>query len=681
MRIKLIIPTLALCVFSCSEPPKNVEILWDQYRIPHIYSQNTPDLFYAFGWSQAHAHGDLLLRLYGQARGKGAEYWGEKLLKSDTWVWMNSIPQLSEKWAEEQSEKNRDLLQSFLDGINDYANRNPDNISEEMKVVLPVTMKDLMGHALRLIQFTFIIDPDELKSTIHSWPKGSNAWAVGPKRSASGKPLLLANPHLMWGDLFTWFEFHFNIPGHNIYGANLVGSPSTGIMFNENLGWTHTVNTHDGADLYELTLADGGYEFDDDVRSFEIDSVEIQVKVDDSSRTETLVVKRSIHGPVIKEEGNKALALSVVGLDASQIFEERWNMALSSNLEEFEASIQVMQTPMFTIMYADKNGNILHLFGGQTPIRSEGNYDWSGVVPGNTSETLWKGIHTYTDLPRVLNPESGWLQNANDPPWTTTFPVEVEAHHFPGYMAPEEMGFRAQRSARLMDEDEHITFDEFKEYKFSTHMELADRLLDDLLDAASLSRDQKIKEAVRVLEKWDRTSDNASRGSVLFKAWVDDMNFPEDFALQWTPKSPIQRPDGLKDRDLAVHVLYGAAKDVKEKFGRLDVFWGEVFRLKRDELNLPANGAPGDPYGVFRTSYYMPNSDNTQTLIGGDTYVAIIEFGDSIRAEGVIGYGNFSQNGSPHRTDQLKFYSDKQLRPILFYKEDVEKNVVEKTTF
>ena len=681
MRLKYIIPTLVLLVHSCTEPPKNVEILWDQYGIPHIYAQNTPDLFYAFGWAQAHAHGDLLLQLYGQARGKAAEYWGEKHLKSDTWVWMNSIPQLSEKWANDQTEKNREFLQSFLDGINDYAEKHPEKISDDVKVVLPVTMTDLMGHALRVIQFTFIVDPGELGAITHDWLKGSNAWAVDPSRSASGKTLLLANPHLMWGDLFTWFEFHLNLPGHNIYGANLVGSPSNGIMFNENLGWAHTVNTHDGADLYELTLKDDGYVFDKEVKLFDVDTVKLNVRMDDSVRTETLVVKRSIHGPVVKEDGGKALALSVVGLDASQIFEERWNMALSSNLEEFETSIQDLQTPMFTIMYGDKDGNIMHLFGGQTPIRPEGDHDWEGIVPGNTSETLWKGVHPYSELPRVLNPESGWLQNANDPPWTTTFPIEVEAHHFPKYMAPEEMGFRAQSSARMLDEDESITFEEFKKYKFSTHMELADRLLDDLLDAASLSRDQDIKEAVRVLKRWDRTSDNASRGSVLFKTWVDDMNFPDDFAIQWSPKSPKHRPDGLKDRSMAVHKLYGAAKEVKEKYGRLDVFWGEVFRLKRDDLDLPSNGAPGDPYGVFRTSYYMPNDDNTQTLVAGDTYVAIIEFGDSIRAEGVIGYGNFSQTGSLHRTDQLQMYSDKQLRPILFYREDVEKNVVKTTTF
>ena len=130
---------------------------------------------------------------------------------------------------------------------------------------------------------------------------------------------------------------------------------------------------------------------------------------------------------------------------------------------------------------------------------------------------------------------------------------------------------------------------------------------------------------------------------------------------------------------MAVHKLFGAAKEVKEKYGRLDVFWGAVFRLQRDSLDLPANGAPGDPYGVFRTSYFYPGKDNKQFIVAGDTYVSVVEFGDSIRANGVLGYGNFSQPGSPHRTDQLQLYSDKKLRPILFYQHDVEKNIVKRT--
>ncbi len=683
MRISLFFITIILFFASCQKPPREAEILWDEYGIPHIYAQNANDLFYAYGWAQTKAHGDLVLKLYGQARGKAAEYWGEEFLNSDKWMWTNGVPARSERWSKEQVEPYKSMLENYVAGINDYVKQNPQNINEKYKIVLPVTLQDVMAHIQRVLHFTFLFSQDDLDNNKEDWnqQEGSNAWAIAPSRSASGNAMLLANPHLYWGDLFTWFEVHLNLPDANIYGASLVGTPALGITFNEYLGYTHTVNTIDGADLFELTLVNGGYEFDGEIKAFKIDSVELKIKSGDSLQTELFIVKKSIHGPVVDEKNGKGLALRVVALDASQIFKERWEMATSTNLDEFEASMKSLQTPLFTVMYADNKGNILHLFGGQTPKRPPGDYDWTGVVPGNTSETLWNEVHSYEELPRILNPESGWLQNANDPPWTTTFPVEIDPNDYPDYMSPRKMGFRAQRSARMLEDDNSITYDELVEYKFSTQMELADRVLDDLLDAASIASDKEIKNAVRVLNRWNRTTDNASRGSVLFKHWVDDMNFPDDFALQWNERSPTQLPDGLKDRTMAVNRLYGAAKEVKEKYGRLDVFWGEVFRLQRDSLDLPANGAPGDPYGVFRTSYFRPIDNDKQTLIAGDTYVAVIEFGDSIKANGVIGYGNFSQEGSIHRTDQLKLYSDKKLRPIHFYRKDVEENVVERTTF
>ncbi len=683
MRTYLIFIAITIVISSCGDPPRKVEILWDHYGIPHIYAQNVNDLFYAYGWAQTHAHGDLLLKLYGQARGKAAEYWGEEYLESDQWVWTNGIPERSEQWANDQSEPYKSMLENYIAGINDYIIKNPQDIDDAYKVILPITLTDVMAHAQRLLHFTFIFSQDDLKGSVKKWanPKGSNAWAIGPGRSSSGHAMLLANPHLFWGDMFTWFEIHLNLPEMNIYGASLIGSPALGIMFNEHLGYTHTVNTHDGADLYELALRDGGYEFDGTIKPFQIDSVNLKIQMGDSLRTELFIIKNAIQGPVVYEENEKALALRIVALDASQLFKERWDMATATNLEEFEASIKNLQTPMFTVMYADKDGNIMHLFGGQTPKRPSGNFNWAGVVPGNTSMTLWNNIHPYNELPRILNPESGWLQNANDPPWTTTFPEEIDVTHYPPYMAPRRMGFRAQRSARMLSEDASITYDEMIQYKFSTRMELADRILDDLFDAASMARDKDIQDAIRVLKRWDRTADNASRGSVLFKYWVDAMNFPDDFALQWNERSPLLLPDGLKDRTMAVHRLFGAAKDVKERYGRLDVFWGEVFRLQRDSLDLPANGAPGDPYGVFRSSYFRPIKDHRESLIAGDSYVAAIEFGDSIKAEGVLGYGNFSQKGSPHRTDQLKLYSEKKLRPILFYRKDVEANTMERTEF
>lgn len=130
-----------------------------------------------------------------------------------------------------------------------------------MRAVLPVTATDVLAHALRQVHFTLVART----SHASQWkPRagGSNAWAAGPRRTASCRAMLLANPHQGWGRASTFFEAQLSAPGYDCYGATLVGIPVLAIAFNDALGWTVTNNAHDGADDYELTLADGGYLYD-----------------------------------------------------------------------------------------------------------------------------------------------------------------------------------------------------------------------------------------------------------------------------------------------------------------------------------------------------------------------------------------------------------------------------------
>jgi acyl-homoserine-lactone acylase len=289
---------------------------------------------------------------------------------------------------------------------------------------------DVLAHVQRVINFTFVVNPGSVASLSSRRPSvGSNAWAVAPSHSASGNAMLLANPHLPWSDLFVWYEAQLTAPEIDAYGVALVGMPMLAIAFNNNLGWTSTVNTHDGWDAYELTLADGGYLFDGSVRPFETETQTLKVKqADGTQREEKLVVQRSIHGAIVAQKEGKAIALRVVGLEQPDIMGQFWDMARANNVSEFEAALQRLQLPMFNIIYSDRDGHILYLFNAQVPIHSQGDWKyWQGVVPGDTSATLWTKTHPYTDLPRVLDPPSGWLQNANDPPWSATFPASTES--------------------------------------------------------------------------------------------------------------------------------------------------------------------------------------------------------------------------------------------------------------
>ncbi len=661
----------------------STEILWDTYGIPHIYGKNDSNAFQAFGWAQMQSHGNLLLRLYGQARGRAAEYWGEEYLESDRWVLTAGVPERARSWYSLQSPTFRSYLDAFAAGINAYAREHGDKLDDEVEVVLPVKGEDVLAHLHRVLHFTFVVNPEQVAGVAKEESKaGSNGWAIAPRRSASGKAMLLANPHLPWSDLFLWYEAQITAPGINAYGATLVGVPVLTIAFNDNLGWTHTVNTFDGWDAYELKLVDKGYRFDNKVRSFETTTLSLKVKQKDGTLLDQpLVVKQSIHGPVVSEKEGKAIALRVVGLDRPGVLEQWWDMARSQNFKQFETVLQRLQLPMFTVMYADRDGHIMHLFNGQVPIRQKGDFEyWRGIIPGDTSKTLWTKIHPYKDLPRIVDPQSGWLQNTNDPPWTTTFPAAIKADNYPSYIAPRFMDFRAQRSTRMLFEDDKITFDEMVEYKHSTRMELADRILDDLIPAAQKQGSKLALRATDVLEAWDRQANADSKGAVLFAAWAEQMDWDKTFSKPWNENSPLTTPDGLADPKIAVATLEAVAAKVEKTYGALDVAWGDVFRLAVSNKNLPANGGSGN-LGIFRALDFAPASEDRFQAVAGDSFVAAIEFSQPVRAMALTSYGNSTQPGSPHVGDQLPMFVNKQLRPVWRERQDILAHLEERKMF
>jgi acyl-homoserine-lactone acylase len=562
--------------------------------------------------------------------------------------------------------------------MNAYAEAHPEAIDEKNNVVLPLTTKDMNMHSMYVI-FTRFIAGNDL-GRVQQWPDmGSNTYAISQQRSASGKAMLVQNPHLPWWQEFLFFESHLNLKGKNMYGATLVGFPGIAIGFNENLGWSHTDNTIDNADTYELELKDGGYLLDGNRKEFKASSTIIKIKQEDGTMVDKEIpIMHTVHGPVVHKSDDKVLALRMVGLDRPNMFLQWWRMINSSTFDEFESALKMAQIPFWNVMYADKKGDIFYLFNGLVPKRSSGDWDyWDRIIPGGRSADVWTEVHSYADLPKVKNPTVGWLQNANDPPWTSTIPMTLDPADFPSYMAPQSMYFRPQRSARMLIEDESITFDELVDYKLSTHLEFADRILDDLFAAVDASNSEKAKEAKKVLENWDREADADSRGILLFYSWARKFNVWKNtnYTEQWSMAKPNTTPDGLANPERAVQLLEETAIEIENKFGSLDTPWGDYYRIKYNGKNLPANGIDG-AMGVFRVAWPGGADDDNMFVGGGDSWVGVIEFGDEIKAKVLLSYGNATQKDSPNNGDQLVLFSNKELRDAWFTKAQIEANTV-----
>ena len=679
------------------------DIVWDNYGIPHVFAKNTTGLFYGFGYAQLQSHGDLILHLYAEGRGRAAEYWGEKFADSDRYLAANNVWSRANDWYQQQAPAMKANLDAFAAGMNAYATEHPEGLSPEVKVVLPVSGVDVIAHWEHVMEYQYIASPQKIYGAAAGNASlnipalnddephddaGSNAWALAPSKSADGHAMLLSNPHLAWAPSFmTYYEAQLTAPGIEMYGATQVGFPVLRFCFNEDHGLTNTVNGTVAATLYKLTLSGDGYMLDGKALPFKTESKSIKVKqADGSLKVEVFTAREAVQGPVFTRADGTTVALRLAGLDRPFGIQEYWDLDMAHGITEFTTILKRLQVPMFNMVYADKDGHILYQYNGTIPVHDHGDFAyWSGLVPGDTSATMWTKIHPYEDLPRTLDPPAGWVHNTNNPPWVNTAPPALDPAKYPAYMSPVNMTFRAEQSATLLMAKPKFTFDEFMTQKLSTRSLMADRVLEPLLAAAANSNDPLVQKSTALLKGWDHYYNNDSRAALLFETWAGKFAGAQflglnNFTNTWTLSDPLNTPSGIKDPAKAVDMLKVAAQETIAKYGSLDRPFGEVSRFHWGTYNLPGNGGFGN-IGIFRVITWSPLKDGERIPIHGETYISMIEFSKPMKAMGIMTYGQSSQPRSKHIGDQLPLLSEKKLRPIWLTRADVEHHKEQEKSF
>lgn len=665
------------------------QILWDSYGVPHIYAPDEAGAFYGFGWAQVKSHGNIVLHLYGEARGRAAEYWGEQYVEQDRWLASNDAYARARRWYAQQTPQFRKDLDAFAQGMTDYANAHPEQIDPSLRQVLPITGVDVVAHAERLMNYVYIASEQRVRGNPPPDTKardGSNAWALMPARTRDGAAMLLANPHLPWAPgFFTYYEAHLNAPGIDIYGATQIGLPIIRFAFNPDLGFTNTVNTMLGATVYKLTPAGDGYLFDGKPRAYTVEDKHLQVRQPDGTlKRLDFQVRHTVHGPVFERYDGTLVALRVAGLDRPGMLQQYWDMGKARSFDQFLAAVKRVQVPMFNIVYADRQGNVMFLDNGILPRRASGDVKyWQGLVPGDTSATLWNAddIHTYEELPKVINPPGGFVQNTNDPPWVSTWPRVLDPAKFPAYVAEEgPMSLRAQTSVLSLAGSGRLSFEDFEQRKRSVHSLAAERLLPELLALAKGSQDPDIVQAAQVLAGWDRAFEADSRGALLFEEWAHLFAGDYKYVSQkgyrdpWTLDDPLATPRGLKDPALALQQLKQAVAVTRKLYGSIDRPYGEVSRFHIGDVDLPGRGGFGN-LGVFNVITWDPIKDGERLPQHGETWVSMVEFGTPLKAKGLMSYGNSTQPGSRHNNDQLSLLSQGKYRTLWTTREQVEANL------
>jgi acyl-homoserine-lactone acylase len=740
------------------------EILWDKFGIPHIYGPDLLTVVRGLGYAEMENHAETILMNVASARGRSAEYFGPGAsnanINNDIAVRTEGIPSRARAWLLTGGVEQAAIIQAFVEGENEYVENHSSTIDPSFLRVRPLVPTDITAGIQYIVQFHVMPSQDNIPALITAWQKGgisaanavacsftpgcstgtavarndtvggSNGWAIAPQKSASGNAILMGNPHLPWGNntpvpglgIYQLMEANLVIgdpekPKLNASGAVFAGGPFIAIGYSDEIGWTHTNNTIQNTNLYELTLSPKGtYTFD----GFPLpllhrtDTIKIR-QADGSLASKNIDIYSSVHGPIVAQNGNKVLALRVAGLHQPAVVTQYWRMIKAHNLDEFIAANSALEMPFFNVIYADRDGHILYVFGGQQPVRHGGDWGtYSGVLDGSKPSLLWTDTFPWSELPRAIDPPGGFVANSNNPPWTSTFnppgtptfPQTLDPAHFPAYISPQFMDLRPQHGAIFLQSKGSLTIADVLSGKESTHMLLADRVLLDLINAANLSGNPIAQQAAATLAAWNRNAGAQSKGAVLFEAWwaivSNDPNLAKDntinfysphpkFTKGWTASDPLNTPAGLANAAATVPDLILAAEQVAATYsalGGLNVAWGDVHRIvlathdPTFQQTIPVSNDPqsgaDDPFGPLRVIFRFPEPDGKHFFaVSGDGYVQLVEFAkDGAKAQALLGYGNASRPGSTHVTDQLPFFEAKTLRPTFRKRDEVEKHTV-----
>ena len=654
--------------------PDHIEIIRDNYGVPHIYAATDPEVAYGFAWAQAEDHFKLIQEGYLAGNGLLGKLIGLKGAGADFLTQLIQSEETVDKYYNTLDKKFIALAEGFAAGLNAYAKKYPEQILE--KKLFPLTVKKLLRYTQ--LQLFISNEADKLVSGIVnnslSWPykieedsKGSNFIAVSRNRTGSDETFLAINTHQPLEGPTSWYEAHLvSEEGTNIIGAAFPGTPCILTGANEYLGWTHTVNYPDKADVFALQMhpkKKDVYLVDGKPYKLEKFKAKLTVKFLGINIPIKKKFYKSIYGPTLK---NKTGVYSVRTPSTTNItaIEQWWKMNKATNFSEFYEALEMKALPGYNVGYADRNDTIFYISNGKIPIRAEG-YDWRDVVPGNTRETLWDTYYDIKDLPQVVKPKSGFVYNANHSPFKSSSAADNPiAENF-----AKEMNFetydnnRSTRLLQLLEEEERIDYKRFKRIKYDH--QLPTPLQYNYMDLNPLF-DMKVADYPEVstlltdIHNWDRITNPTSYGAGAY-------------ASLYYQLTPFYYKLG-KDRVFTKEALYEALKitkaHLKTYFNAERIQLGEFQKLVRGNKELPIFGLPD----VVTAMRGQPYKDGKIKITHGESYIGLVRFTpNKTYFESVISFGNSRRPESPHYTDQMELYSNFETKTMSFDRSDVMK--------
>ena len=696
-------------------PPDRVysaEIVRDEFGVPKIYGETDADV--AFGVAIAQAEDDFftLQDVIAMSRGRYGAIAGEEGATFDYVYYLLDARGTAERQYGDLPEDTRALFEAYASGLNQFAEENPDEV--KLSNLFPVNGEDVAaGFALRQPFFYGlgnVIGPlvegsdlrrefgpdipgfprggsadDEEASDqqahkgIHPLPwgedaamLGSNAFAATPEKTG-GPTTLISNSHQPLRGGVAWYELTVESgEGWHFTGANFPGSPFPFLGHNRHLGWTNTVNRPDMADVYQLEMDEDGkrYRLDGEWRELETKTVFLPVKAGPVVLPVPRRIHRSVHGPVIENEKG-FFAIRYGGMDSVEQLDAYYRINKATSFEEWQEQIARMAIPSTNFIYADEAGNIAYVYNAAIPDRpglDEVQANWRGVLPGDRSELIWNGPVEYEEIPKLINPASGWLYNANNEPFTAAGEgSDLDPADFSPVLGVErKQTNRSRRAYKLLSEASLLDRETLRRIKYDTAYE-REGYVADMFDALeAMEADGELAEARDLLLGWDFKADNEGRADALALLMIRDF-----MSAEYQNKNEMP--------DVAVE-LQEAVDHLNEHFGRIDPPMSDLLRLRQNGVDLPLDGGSDT---LRASTTWDVDPDGRLSLKHGDSFIQWVEWPQDgrVSSRSIQPFGAaITRPDSPHHTDQMQLFVDHELKPVYFWREDVLANAKRRYT-
>ena len=677
----------------------------DSFGVPHIYAPTVETGLYAMGYAQAEDRLEELLKNYLRATGEMAAAVGPSEFLNDAQARLWRHYEVAKTNYSRIRPEVQEHLAWFVRGINDY-------LAEHKSEVPPwwgerrVDVHMAVAHSRQFMwgwpagQALSELRRAGIMPNFNADFRSSNEMVIAASRSAAKVPILIIDPHLSWWGAQRFWEFRIHAGALEGSGFTVPGSPYVGLGHTNNVAWAMTTGGPDTADIYVLKLDAANpmrYQYDDGWKTLTPRKISIAVKGEDKPREITFY--DSHNGPVVARQGDRAYVAKLAYAEEVQFAESFYLFNVARNIEEFKKGLDLNQVMPQNVMAADNSGNIYYQRAGRVPLRPEG-FDYSLPVDGSTSRSEWQGIHPANDLITVANPAQGYMQNCNIAPDVMMVDSPMTPDRYRPYLFNEPAGRISQRAARavqLLQQDSSVTLEEAKAIALDTYCYQFDRWTAALKQAEErygkeYQESGDYQAGLKGLFSWNGRSDADSQGALKFYYWrravreaMGQQKYPRfaDAVADYMESvlKPRKQSDSIASEDLRVlaAAVNSAMQTMRGNHGSLDVVYGDVFRVGRDDRSWPTGGGSLNEEGMATLraiGFGQPRADSTRWGQSGQTSTQVVLLTKPIQSWTQPPIGQSDRPDSPHYRDQAeKLFSKAQLKPAWFERKELMQHV------